>query len=56
MKRNLLIILLLIGIIFQACQDDGDNDHLNKNPVEENKEYDLPVPEITISNPVPLFS
>ncbi len=56
MKRNLLIILLLIGIIFQACQDDGDNDHLNKNPVEENKEYDLPVPEITISNPVPCIN
>jgi len=49
MKRILLIAFIGIGTLFQSCQDEG-------NTPEENKEYELPAPEIIISNPVPCIN
>jgi len=51
MKKNSLLIFLLLGFgfLFQSCQDDN-------NTPEEPKEYELPAPEIIISNPVPCIN
>ena len=53
MRTKLLFIVVWIGlgILIQSCGKDNDN-----GGVEEKKEYELPAPEVVISNPVPCLN
>ncbi|WP_423129896.1 glycerophosphodiester phosphodiesterase family protein [Gaoshiqia sp. Z1-71] len=53
MRTKLLftVVWIGLGILIQSCGKDDDN-----GGVEEKKEYELPAPEVVISNPVPCLN
>jgi glycerophosphoryl diester phosphodiesterase len=56
MKKSILLMCFCIGfgILFQSCKDSDNGG--GTDIIDDEKEYELPAPEITISNPVPCLN